>query len=191
MWKLRDEDLIDVVHWIDRTLIKFCKKFGTYNKDDPQSFSLSASFNVFPQFMYHLRRSPFMSTFNATPDLTISLRHSLLLEDVTNSLFMIQPTLMKYALDAEPQPVILDLQSIDKSVVLMMDTFFKVAGTGFLMSLTIEILQLPFADRTSDVDDLILNTLGVVTGYVLFVIVRYAKNLGKQKASLPGVLKQR
>ena len=72
-----------------------------------------------------------------------------------------------------------------------LDTFFKVAGTGFLMSLTIEILQLPFADRTSDVDDLILNTLGVVTGYVLFVIVRYAKNLGKQKASLPGVLKQR
>ena len=59
------------------------------------------------------------------------------------------------------------------------------------MSLTIEILQLPFADRTSDVDDLILNTLGVVTGYVLFVIVRYAKNLGKQKASLPVVLKQR
>ena len=53
------------------------------------------------------------------------------------------------------------------------------------------MLQLPFADRTSDVDDLILNTLGVVTGYVLFVIVRYAKNLGKQKASLPGVLKQR
>ena len=65
-----------------------------------------------------------------------------------------------------------------------LDNFFKVAGTGLLISLAIEILQLPFADRTSDVDDLILNTLGVVIGYVLFVIVRYAKKLGKRKASL-------
>lgn len=65
-----------------------------------------------------------------------------------------------------------------------LDNFFKVAGTGLLISLAIEILQLPFADRTSDVDDLILNTLGVVIGYVLFVIVRYAKKPGKRKASL-------
>ena len=64
-----------------------------------------------------------------------------------------------------------------------LDNFFKVAGTGLLISLAIEILQLPFADRTSDVDDLILNTLGVVIGYVLFVIVRYAKKPGKKKAS--------
>ena len=72
-----------------------------------------------------------------------------------------------------------------------LDNFFKVAGTGFLISLAIEILQLPFADRTSDVDDLILNTLGVVTGYVIYMIVRYAKNLSKQKASFSGVLRQR
>lgn len=65
-----------------------------------------------------------------------------------------------------------------------LDNFFKVAGTGLLISLAIEILQLPFADRTSDVDDLILNTLGVVIGYVLFVIMRYAKKPGKRKASL-------
>ena len=67
-----------------------------------------------------------------------------------------------------------------------LDNFFKVVGTGFLISLSIEILQLPFADRTSDVDDLLMNTLGVATGYVLYMIVRYAKNLGKQKASLSG-----
>lgn len=67
-----------------------------------------------------------------------------------------------------------------------LDNFFKVAGTGFLISLTIEILQLPFADRTSDVDDLIMNTLGVVTGYVIYVIARYSKNLGSRKTSLSG-----
>ena len=53
------------------------------------------------------------------------------------------------------------------------------------MSLAIEIFQLPFADRTSDVDDLIMNTLGVVTGFVIYVIACYARSLGKQKAGLP------
>ena len=70
-----------------------------------------------------------------------------------------------------------------------LDNFFKVVGTGFLMSLAIEILQLPFASRTSDVDDLIMNTLGVAVGFVLYIIVKYAKNMGKQKVSLSGNLK--
>ena len=67
-----------------------------------------------------------------------------------------------------------------------LDKYYKVIGTGFLISLAIEILQLPFADRTSDVDDLIMNTLGVAIGYVLYMIVHYVRNLGKQKASLSG-----
>ena len=61
-----------------------------------------------------------------------------------------------------------------------LNNFFKVVGTGFLMSLAIEILQLPFYSRTSDVDDLILNTLGVATGYVVYITVHYAKGLKKQ-----------
>lgn len=65
-----------------------------------------------------------------------------------------------------------------------LNNFFKVAGIGFLMSLAIEVLQLPFAARTSDVDDLIMNTLGVATGFVLYIIVHYAKGLKKQKISL-------
>jgi protein transport protein SEC23 len=126
MWKVRDEEVLDVVHYIDRTLIRFCRKFGTYNKGDPQSFSLSSSFTVLPQFLYHLRRSPFMSTFNSSPDLTTSLRHSLLLEDSANSLFMIQPTLMQFSLDEEPKPVLLDTGSLQKNCVLLLDTFFRV-----------------------------------------------------------------
>ena len=126
MWKVREEDLVDVIHYIDRTLIRFCRKFGTYNKGDPQSFSLGSSFVVFPQFMYHLRRSPFMSTFNYSPDYTASLRHSLLLEDVTNSLFMIQPTLMQYTLDQPPRAVLLDTSNLNKQCVLLLDTFFRV-----------------------------------------------------------------
>ncbi len=46
-----------------------------------------------------------------------------------------------------------------------LEGFWKTLGGGALISLCIEILQLPFAARTSDIDDLILNTLGVAIGY--------------------------
>ena len=62
-----------------------------------------------------------------------------------------------------------------------LNSFAKVAGTGFLISLAIEILQLPFASRTSDVDDLIMNTLGAATGYVIYMIACYA--FGRKKRS--------
>ena len=56
--------------------------------------------------------------------------------------------------------------------------FKKTVLTGFLLSLTIEIIQLPFAVRCSDVDDLILNTLGCVAGYGILSLVRV---LGRNK----------
>ena len=55
-----------------------------------------------------------------------------------------------------------------------LDSFWKVTAAGAGLSLTVEILQLPFAARTSDVDDLILNTLGCTLGYLLFVLIQRA-----------------
>lgn len=51
---------------------------------------------------------------------------------------------------------------------LRLDRFWKVVVVGALMSLCIELIQLPFSARTTDVDDLILNTLGVAIGYAIF-----------------------
>ena len=44
------------------------------------------------------------------------------------------------------------------------------AGVGF--SLAIEILQLPFYDRVSDIDDLILNGLGYALGYAIYLGIK-------------------
>ena len=52
------------------------------------------------------------------------------------------------------------------------NSFPKTVLTGFWISLTIEILQLPFAVRCSDVDDLILNTLGCMAGYGIVTLCR-------------------
>ncbi len=64
-----------------------------------------------------------------------------------------------------------------------LDKAYKVAGTGFLISLAIEILQLPFADRASDVDDLLMNTFGAIIGYVLFRFARSFLHAKKQSTN--------
>ena len=57
-----------------------------------------------------------------------------------------------------------------------LNNFGKVTLTGFLLSLSIEIIQLPFAVRASDVDDLILNTLGCMVGYGIYVLAKKIRN---------------
>ena len=53
-----------------------------------------------------------------------------------------------------------------------LNTHWKVITAGFGVSLVIEILQLPFFNRASDIDDLILNTLGYLIGYGIYLLVR-------------------
>ena len=53
-------------------------------------------------------------------------------------------------------------------VYAKLDRFSKVILSGALISLCTEILQLPFPARATDIDDLILNTLGVAVGYGIY-----------------------
>lgn len=61
------------------------------------------------------------------------------------------------------------------NVFKKLDTHAKVIAAGVGYSLAIEILQLPFYDRVSDVDDLILNSLGYLMGYGIYVAVKRLK----------------
>ena len=56
-----------------------------------------------------------------------------------------------------------------------LDSFGKVLMAGAFLSLCIEFFQLPFSSRVSDVDDLILNTLGLAVGYGIYNGIRYLK----------------
>jgi len=48
-------------------------------------------------------------------------------ENVGNSLVMIQPAVMQYDLESEQAtPVLLDVESMKKNVILLLDTFFYV-----------------------------------------------------------------
>ncbi|XP_065169171.1 protein transport protein Sec23A isoform X1 [Atheta coriaria] len=126
VYRAESDDGPDVLRWVDRMLIRLCQRFGEYNKDDPNSFRLNENFSLYPQFMYHLRRSQFLQVFNNSPDETSYYRHMLMREDLTQSLIMIQPILYSYSFNGPPEPVLLDTSSIQPDRILLMDTFFQI-----------------------------------------------------------------
>jgi protein transport protein SEC23 len=70
VFKAEIDDSPDVLRWLDRMLIRLCQIFADYRKEDPTSFRLSDNFRLYPQFMFHLRRSQFLRVFNSSPDET-------------------------------------------------------------------------------------------------------------------------
>lgn len=56
-----------------------------------------------------------------------------------------------------------------------LNTHIKAMAAGIGVSLTIELLQLPFHARVTDIDDLMLNSLGYFLGYLLCLLVRRLK----------------
>mmetsp|Transcript_20684 Transcript_20684/g.30454 ORF Transcript_20684/g.30454 Transcript_20684/m.30454 type:complete len:794 (+) Transcript_20684:104-2485(+) len=120
------EDVADVLRWVDRSLIRLCAKFADYRPDDPNSFRLAAEFSLYPQFMFHLRRSQFLQLFNSSPDEAAYYRYVLIRECTTNSLVMLQPSLLSYSFNGPPQPALLDAQSVRPDTILLLDTFFHV-----------------------------------------------------------------
>eukprot|EP00096_Caligus_rogercresseyi_P013589 TRINITY_DN621_c0_g1_i2.p1 TRINITY_DN621_c0_g1~~TRINITY_DN621_c0_g1_i2.p1 ORF type:complete len:791 (-),score=227.84 TRINITY_DN621_c0_g1_i2:224-2596(-) len=127
VWRAEtQEDGPDVLRWVDRTLIRICQKFGDYHNEDPNSFRLPDNFTLYPQFMFHLRRSQFLQVFNNSPDETSFYRLCLMREDLTQCLIMIQPILYAYTFNGVPEPVLLDTSSIQPDRILLMDTFFQI-----------------------------------------------------------------
>ena len=120
-------DLKDNLKFIDKTLIHLMTKFAKYTKENPNTFKLSPKFNYFPQFIFYLRRSSFIQSFNESPDESTYYKYLLLGESVENCIIMIQPLLFEYTADNPTRvPVFLDLNSLKNDCVLLLDTFFHV-----------------------------------------------------------------
>ncbi|PKI63770.1 hypothetical protein CRG98_015840 [Punica granatum] len=116
----------DPIRWLDRALIHLCSRFGDYQKDSPSTFSLSPRLSIFPQFMFHLRRSQFLQVFNNSPDETAYFRMILNRENVANSVVMIQPSLISYSFHTGPEPALLDVAAIAADRILLLDAFVTV-----------------------------------------------------------------
>ena len=54
----------DILRWLDRSLIRLTTKFAHYEKEKPHTLQMDPEFSIYPQFMFHLRRSQFLQDFN-------------------------------------------------------------------------------------------------------------------------------
>jgi len=126
VFKADTEHLFDVLRWLDRHLIRLVAKFAEYQNNEPSTLRLNPAFALFPQFCYHLRRSEFLQVFNSSPDETANFRIMLDRQTCSNCVLMIQPTLHCYSMKGPPQAVLLDSQSVQPDVILLLDSFFEV-----------------------------------------------------------------
>ncbi|XP_038681635.1 protein transport protein SEC23-like isoform X2 [Tripterygium wilfordii] len=124
--KMEIETEFDPIRWLDKALIHLCSCFGDFQKDSPSSFSLSPRLSIFPQFIFHLRRSQFVQVFNNSPDETAYFRMILNRENVANSVVMIQPSLISYSFHSGPEPALLDVAAIAADRILLLDSYFTV-----------------------------------------------------------------
>jgi len=65
-----------------------------------------------------------------------------------------------------------------------LDTYAKAVIAGGGVSLFIEISQILFYERASDIDDLILNTTGVAIGAAIYFIIRANTNKSKSRSEV-------
>lgn len=124
--RTRTEEPGDILRWLDRSLIRMCSQFAEYTPDNAASFTLGSTLSMFPQFLFHLRRSQFVLPGTYSPDETVYYRATINSEDVANSLVMIQPSLIQYSFAGPPTPVLLDATSVRTDVILLLDSFFTV-----------------------------------------------------------------
>ena len=74
----------------------------------------------------HLYCESHVQVFGNSPDETAYCRLVLNKEPAAEALLAIQPTLMAHSLDAPLTPVLLDVSSIQPSVILVLDSYFYV-----------------------------------------------------------------
>uniref|UniRef100_A0A4W6FDV7 Protein transport protein SEC23 n=1 Tax=Lates calcarifer TaxID=8187 RepID=A0A4W6FDV7_LATCA len=118
VYRAETEEGPDVLRWLDRQLIRLVRGPGL----KPGSGLRGSE----TDFMFHLRRSPFLQVFNNSPDESSYYRHQFNRQDLTQALIMIQPVLYAYSFNGPPEPVLLDSSSILPDRILLMDTFFQI-----------------------------------------------------------------
>ena len=126
VYRTENEEAFDILRWLDRLLIRLCARFGEYQRDRPETFRLGATLSLYPQFMFHLRRSNLLQVFNTSPDESAYFRSHLARVPVGDALLMVQPSLIQYTLEQPPTPVLLDVASVRPEAILLLDAFFFV-----------------------------------------------------------------
>lgn len=116
------EDDRDIVRRIDRTFIRFIKRYS----ESRGTLKLPISMSLFPNLTFFLRRSLIVQSQTNSPDETFYYRFIVGRETVSNAMTLIHPTLTAFSYQEDPKPVPMDAKSLQPDLILLLDTFHNV-----------------------------------------------------------------
>lgn len=120
-FKVFEYDNVTLIRYLDKTLISILKTFKAKND------SIAEEIGLIAQYFYYLRKSNFVKKFASSLDEMTFYKHTVLRENIDNTLIIIQPQLIEYSLaNEEPRAVMPDLSCLKKDVILLADTFFNI-----------------------------------------------------------------
>eukprot|EP01029_Cantina_marsupialis_P008172 TRINITY_DN1944_c1_g1_i1.p1 TRINITY_DN1944_c1_g1~~TRINITY_DN1944_c1_g1_i1.p1 ORF type:complete len:786 (+),score=174.34 TRINITY_DN1944_c1_g1_i1:55-2412(+) len=114
---------------MDALLVRICARFGDLRPKSNMTTDLTLpdSIHMLPMFVYMLRRSSLVQTFNCSPDESIYYAGVFGSLNTSDGAVCVHPSMFAYDLGKEGgMPVALDSQSIGTERVLLLDTYFRV-----------------------------------------------------------------
>ncbi|KAI5169842.1 protein transport protein SEC23 [Pancytospora epiphaga] len=118
--------VLDFESAIDKNLIRFTKRYGTFEKGNSASLFLPDSMSYFPNFMFFFRRSLLVQKDGISHD--ESAYFKLLLHKLrpAEAIKMIKPVLISFHYQGDVVPAELDTSSLDPESILVLDSFHNV-----------------------------------------------------------------
>ena len=120
------QNIFDFENTIDKTLIKFTKRYGSFLKNVPSSVSLPDSMAYFPNFMFFFRRSLLVQKDGISNDESAYFKILLYKLKTEDAIKMIKPSLISFHYQGDITPVELDASSLNPECILVLDSFHNV-----------------------------------------------------------------
>lgn len=120
------QNVLDFESAIDKNLIRFTRRYGTYEKGNSASVYLPDAMAYYPNFMFFFRRSLLVQHDGISGDEAAYFRILLHKLRPSEALKMIKPTLIAFHYQGDIAPVELDTGSLDPESILVLDSFHNV-----------------------------------------------------------------
>lgn len=120
------QNVMDFESAIDKNLIRFTKRYGSFEKGNPASVFLPDSMSYFPNFMFFFRRSLLVQKDGISHDESAYFKILLYKLKTSDAIKMIKPALISFHYQGDVRPVELDTGSLDPECILVLDSFHNV-----------------------------------------------------------------
>lgn len=120
------ENIFDMETAIDKHLIRFTKRFASWDKNNPDSVALPYTMTSYLNFMFFFRRSFIIQTDGISSDESAYFKTLICKLRVGDAMKLIKPTLIGLNYTGDAFPVELSIDAMSDDVILIMDSFHNV-----------------------------------------------------------------